>query len=258
MTTWPPEYDLIFLKQIDSTNAEGIRRSNFLEKSTWIMAEVQTSGRGRRGRTWLMDRDNFAATLVLRAELSLKEAALRSFVASLALRDTFVRHCKNEESFKLKWPNDVLLHGGKVAGILLESSGKGEGIDSLIIGIGANLTSAPTKGEVDFSSGSPVSVKKVLGLQISSNDFLYTLAHSFKYYDDKIKNSGFKEIKKEWLKHAAKLNEEVIARVGMKEIRGIFRDISNDGSLIIESLEGKKKIAAADVYFGEDKNAFSS
>ena len=95
-------------------------------------------------------------------------------------------------------------------------------------------------------------------MQISSNDFLYTLAHSFKYYDDKIKNSGFKEIKKEWLKHAAKLNEEVIARVGMKEIRGIFRDISNDGSLIIESLEGKKKIAAADVYFGEDKNAFSS
>ena len=66
MTTWPPEYDLIFLKQIDSTNAEGIRRSNSLEKSTWIMAEVQTSGRGRRGRTWLMDRDNFAATLVRR------------------------------------------------------------------------------------------------------------------------------------------------------------------------------------------------
>ena len=170
MTTWPPEYDLIFLKQIDSTNAEGIRRSNFLEKSTWIMAEVQTSVRGLRGRAWLMDRDNFAATLVLRTEISLKEAALRSFVASLALRDTFVRHCKNEESFKLKWPNDVLLHGGKVAGILLESSGKGEGIDSLIIGIGANLTSAPTKGEVDFSSGSPVSVKVLEDLLVSVDE----------------------------------------------------------------------------------------
>ena len=258
MTSWPPEYDRIFLKQIDSTNAEAIRRSCFLEKSTWIMAELQTSGRGRRGRAWLMDRDNFAATLVLRTKISLKEAALKSFVASLALRYTFVRHCKNEGSFKLKWPNDVLLNGGKVAGILLESSGKGKFIDSLIIGIGANLASAPLRSEVDFSSGSPVSVKNVLGLQISPNDFLYTLARSFKYYDDEIKNTGFKGIKTEWLKHAAKLNEEVIARVGLKEIRGIFRDISDDGSLIIENLEGIKEIAAADVYFGEDKNAFSN
>ena len=145
MTSWPTEYDRIFLKQIDSTNAEAIRRSCFLEKSTWIVAELQTSGRGRRGRAWLMDRDNFAATLVLRTKISLKEAALKSFVASLALRYTFVRHCKNEGSFKLKWPNDVLLNGGKVAGILLESSGKGKFIDSLIIGIGANLASAPLR-----------------------------------------------------------------------------------------------------------------
>ena len=128
----------------------------------------------------------------------------------------------------------------------------------MIIGIGANLASAPLRSEVDFSSGSPVSVKNVLGLQISPNDFLYTLARSFKYYDDEIKNTVFKGIKTEWLKHAAKLNEEVIARVGLKEIRGIFRYIYDDGSLIIENLKGMTEIAAADVYFGEDKNAFSN
>ena len=93
---------------------------------------------------------------------------------------------------------------------------------------------------------------------ITSGNFKILKLNVIEGNEDEIKNTGFKGIKTEWLKHAAKLNEEVIARVGLKEIRGIFRDISDDGSLIIESSEGKQEIAAADVYFGEDKNAFSN
>jgi len=251
MTSWPSEYDRIILNEVDSTNSEAIRRSKSLEKSTWIMAELQTLGKGRRGRSWLMSRDNFAATLVLKTNISIKEAALRSFVASLALRATFITYCKNEESFKLKWPNDVLLNGGKVAGILLESIGKEAFIDNLIIGIGANLANAPSRNEVDKSSGSPVSVFGELGIKVPPKDFLFTLAQHFKFYEDKIRNFGFIEIKKEWLKYAAKLNGQIIARVGSKQVKGTFINVNDYGSLVINTSKGIKEIAAAEVYFGE-------
>ena len=250
MISWPAGYDRIILKETDSTNAEAIRRIDTFSKPTWILTELQTSGKGRRGRTWLMPKGNFAATLVLKPQSSLRVAALRSFVASIALRAAFVVHCASSEKFKLKWPNDVLLSGGKVAGILLESIGKGPIVDSLLIGIGANLVSAPEIDELDFSySGSPVSIKQTLGLDISPVEFLTTLANQFKLYDDQIQSSGFHAIRTEWLSHAAKLNQTVIARFGSSEVKGIFEKIDDDGSLILKTSTGLKKIAAADVYF---------
>lgn len=252
MVSWPAGYDRIILKETDSTNAEAIRRIDSFSKPTWILTERQTSGKGRRGRAWLMPKGNFAATLVLKPQSSLRLAALRSFVASLALRSAFVIHCGSSDKFKLKWPNDVLLSGGKVAGILLESIGKGDKVDSLLIGIGANLVNSPEIQEVDLSSGSPVNIMKTLGVNIPPIDFLTTLANQFKVYDDKIRERGFDIIRTEWLSHAAKLNQMIIARVGSSEIKGIFENIDDDGSLILNTSAGIKKIAAADVYFEEN------
>ena len=252
MVSWPAGYDRIILKETDSTNAEAIRKIGSFRKPTWILTQLQTSGRGRRGRTWLMPKGNFAATLVLKPQSSLRLAALRSFVASIALRSAFVIHCGSDEKFKLKWPNDVLLSGGKVAGILLESIGKGSMVNNLLIGIGANLVSAPEMHEVDFSSGSPVSIKQTLGLDILPVEFLTTLANQFKIYDDQIQTKGFDVIRTEWLSHAAKLNQTIIARVGSSEVKGIFVKIDDDGSLVLNTSAGIKKIAAADVYFEEN------
>ena len=92
---------------------------------SWPMR--QTAARGRRGRAWAMPEGNFAATLVLRPPERPEQVALRSFVAALALFDAFAAATGRPSSFALKWPNDVLLNGGKVAGILLESAGQGGG-----------------------------------------------------------------------------------------------------------------------------------
>ena len=108
MVSWPAGYDRIILKETDSTNAEAIRRIQSFSKPTWILTERQTSGKGRRGRAWLMPKGNFAATLVLKPQSSLRLAALRSFVASLALRSAFVIHSRSSDKFKLKSPNEEM------------------------------------------------------------------------------------------------------------------------------------------------------
>ena len=130
--------------------------------------------------------------------------------------------------------------------------GKGDKVDSLLIGIGANLVNSPEIQEVDLSSGSPVNIMETLGLTIPPIDFLTTLANQFKVYDDKIRERGFDIIRTEWLSHAAKLNQMIIARVGSSEIKGIFENIDDDGSLILNTSAGIKRIAAADVYFEEN------
>ena len=131
------------LDTVDSTNAEAARMAPHLAGPLWILAGAQTAGRGRRARAWASPRGNFHATLALQPREPADRVALRSFAAALALRDAFVALTDLPQSFALKWPNDVLLNGGKVAGILLESSGAGQGVQHLSIGIGVNLIAAP-------------------------------------------------------------------------------------------------------------------
>ena len=111
------------LAEVDSTLNEAARRFDTLRGPTWILALHQTAARGRRGRDWRHPAGNFAATFVLPGPLQPATAALRSFVASLALYDAFAAATGRPGSFALKWPNDVLLNGGKVAGMLLETIG---------------------------------------------------------------------------------------------------------------------------------------
>ena len=252
MVSWPVGYDLVILKETDSTNKEAIRRIGSLKKPTWIITEIQTEGKGRRGRTWLMPKGNFAATLMLKPNTLIRESALQSFVMALAVRSSFIIHFGNSDKFKLKWPNDVLLNNGKVAGILLESIGKGREVDNLLIGIGINLANAPKTHEVDPSSGSPVSIKEELGLTLSPIDFLYTLADQYIIYDNKINNEGFDLIRSEWIAHAANLEKQIVARLGSTEIKGSFLKIDDNGTLVLKNSNGIKKITAADIHFEEN------
>ena len=95
MVSWPVGYDLVILKETDSTNKEAIRRIGSSKKPTWIITEVQTEGKGRRGRTWLMPKGNFAATLMLKPNTLIRESALQSFVMALAVRSSFIIHFGN-------------------------------------------------------------------------------------------------------------------------------------------------------------------
>lgn len=215
-----------------------------LRGPAWILAGEQTAARGRRGRAWSTPAGNFAGTLVMAQTGSPANSALRSFVASLALREAFVEVTGQADAFALKWPNDVLLKGGKVAGILLETVG-----EHLIIGIGVNLRHAPTPDQVEAGAVTPVSVFSATGVHVQPEAFLDALASSYARFEDQFITYGFAPIRTAWLSHAARIGEVVTARTMRDETVGVFEDVDAAGNLILNTAKGRVSITAADVYF---------
>ena len=238
------------LDAVDSTNAEAARVARFLTEPTWIMAHIQTAARGRRGRAWEMPPGNFAATLLMWPEGLPAVVALRSFVAALALFDACVALSGRAESFALKWPNDVLVNGGKLAGILLESAGQARGVSHLAVGIGVNLAAAPDMGAVEAGALMPVSLLGELGISVTPEDFLALLAPAFAHWEALLTAEGFAPIRTAWLARAARLGERLLARTGTETYDGRFEGIDDRGALVLATADGRKVIAAADVFFG--------
>jgi BirA family biotin operon repressor/biotin-[acetyl-CoA-carboxylase] ligase len=234
------------MDSVGSTLSEALRMAPALAGPTWLMAHEQTAARGRRGRAWATPRGNFAGTLVLPMADPPQVAALRSFVAALALFDAFVTVTGKPADFALKWPNDVLLQGGKVAGILLESAGP-----HLIIGIGVNLIAAPDAAEVEAGATRPVSLSSALGITVRPEDFLTALAGAYAPLETQFVAHGFAPLRRAWLDRAARLGEVITARTMRDEWRGTFEDVDADGNLILRTAKGPLAIAAADVYFDD-------
>ncbi|WP_194095969.1 biotin--[acetyl-CoA-carboxylase] ligase [Marivivens aquimaris] len=243
---WPEGYDLVVLDEVDSTMAEAARRAASIRVPTWIMALRQTAGRGRRGRAWDNPAGNLAATLISKPDLTPMDAALRSFLAANALFEALALYV-DRTRLATKWPNDVLLDGGKVAGILLESSGAGNRISWLSIGIGVNLAHTPRAAE--GATFAPVSLFEAIEKTIEPEEFLATLANAYATQEQKLLYFGFERIRRDWLAQAARLGEQITARTTNDEFTGTFDGIDDDGNLILVTAKGPKVIAAADVYF---------
>jgi len=241
---WPPGTGRLILEETDSTNAEAARRAGSLALPVWIMARRQTAARGRRGRPWAMPEGNFAATLVLR-EADPGRAALRSFVAALALAEALDATAPGA-AVALKWPNDVLLNGGKVAGILLESVARGQAV---AVGIGVNLAAAPAPGTLEPGALRPVSVAGETGHATDPEHFLALLAAAFARWEGRFAAFGFAPVRAAWLARAARLGERIVARTGEGALAGRFEDIAEDGALVLATPEGRRAIHAAEVFF---------
>ena len=213
------------------------------------MAHEQTAGRGRRARPWVSPRGNFYGTLILRPTEPAAIVALRSFAAALALREAFVALTDLPRAFQLKWPNDVLLNGGKVAGILLESQQSGAGVAHLAIGIGVNLTQAPDPAQMESGATAPVNLLAETGLRITPEAFLAHLGPAYARWEHVFTTQGFGPLRSEWLSHAARLGETIRARTGTQSHEGRFETIDASGALILLQPHGPVAISAAEVFF---------
>ncbi len=234
----------VILASVDSTNAEAFRRAPGLAGPLWILAGEQTAGRGRRARPWASPPGNFHGTLAMRVTEPPATVALRSFVAALALRDAFVALTAQPQAFTLKWPNDVLLNGGKVAGILLEASGA-----TLAIGIGVNLIAAPPPEAVEPGALRPVSLKGETGLNVPPEAFLDALAPAYAARESAFRQGGFAALRADWLAHAARLGQRITARTGTDSREGIFDTVDGSGNLILRQGAATLAIPAAEVFF---------
>lgn len=249
MSGWPVQYARRVLSKVDSTNAEAARIAAEITQPTWILALEQTAGRGRRGRAWENPKGNFAATLLIQPNEEPHLTALRSFVAALALHEAFVTVTGRPEAFGLKWPNDVLLNGGKVAGILLESVSIHHGVHALAIGIGVNLVGAPDPAVLEPRAMRPVDLLSETGARVTPEEFLDILAPAYAAFEDQFKTYGFAPIRQAWMARAAKLGEVITARTGNTERVGTFEALDEHGNLVLRTSQGREAIPAADVFF---------
>ena len=240
----PDPYRALILDEIDSTNEEAKRRAEVGEAGgLFILARTQTAGRGRRGREWASGKGNLFATLLLRPQVTPQKAAELSFVAANAVAETF--ESLGASSATVKWPNDVLLAGAKAAGILLESSARNARLDWLAIGMGLNLSSAPTstpypatslKAETGCSPPDPAEVLPILA------------GHWARGYEG-WEEEGFTRVRASWLARAEGLGRRIIARLEAEEIAGNFVDLSETGELVMDTREGRRLISAGEIFF---------
>ena len=233
----------------DSTNAHGLREASALSGPAWFLAAEQTAGRGRRARAWASPRGNFHATLVMSPTEPAATVALRSFAAALALREACVQLTGLPQAFQLKWPNDVLLNGGKLAGILLESMAEGPSVAHLAVGFGVNLIAAPDPVLLDPNALAPVTLLQETGLRVTPERFLDSLAPAYAHWEQRFTSEGFAPLRAAWLKHAARLGETITARTGTLTRVGRFTTIDPNGALVLDTARGPIAIPAAEVFF---------
>lgn len=187
--------------------------------------------------------------MVMHPAETAKVVALRSFVAALALREAFVALTGLPASFTLKWPNDVLLNGGKVAGILLESAALCTEQATLCIGIGVNLIAAPDAAMVEPGAVPPVSLLAETGIRVTPEAFLDALAPAYARLEAQFTTTGFAAIRLDWLARAARLGEAIRARTGDTTRQGVFETIDDSGNLILRTPQATVAIPAAEVFF---------
>lgn len=232
---------------LDSTNAQCLRAVREGEAGPlWIVAHRQTSGKGRRGRQWVSESGNLFASLLFPVTCDVMTASGLSFVTALAVRDVLVDILQNQDRVKCKWPNDVLVDGKKISGILLESAAQGRGdLEAVIIGIGINITHHPQETLYPATN-----IQDALGAEYSRQSVFEGLATSMAHWTDLWEKQGFEPIGKAWKNCAIGLGEEIIVRLPNEEIKGKFIDLDASGALILEANGEKRHISAGDVFFG--------
>lgn len=235
--------------EIDSTNAEARRRAEAGETGPlWIAARRQTSGRGRYGRAWDSAHENLAATLLTQTDKPPAEAAQVSFVAALAVTDLASAYVP-AALISLKWPNDVLVAGDKVSGVLVESGVAATGGLWLAVGLGVNLASHPENTErrathlgahLRADRTAPPDLETALG----------ELAKAFERWWALWLREGFAPLQAAWTQSAGGLGRPVVARLGAEEVRGMAEALEGDGALRVRLADGTaRRITAGDVFF---------
>ena len=229
-------YRLVRHDQIDSTNSEARRLAEAGERGpVWITADRQTAGRGRRGRAWEQGEGNLAATLLIHPT---GDFAQLSFAAALAVAE-MVEAFAPGAAITVKWPNDVLANGKKLAGILLES-----GPGWLAIGIGVNLVSHPEGTEFPATSLAQLGIAPP-----SSQDALALLAARFGHWYGAWMNQGFETLRTAWLARAGGLGAPIRARLPHETRHGVFEGIDASGALLLNEQGEVHAITAGEVFF---------
>jgi BirA family transcriptional regulator, biotin operon repressor / biotin---[acetyl-CoA-carboxylase] ligase len=237
-------YRLIAFPEIGSTNTEGLSRAKAGERGPlWLVTAHQTAGKGRRQRAWTSPPGNLAASLLEVMDITPPAAATLGFAAGLALAQALRAA---QIPAQLKWPNDVLLDGAKLSGILLEAEPASGGL-AVVVGIGVNVVSAP--------QGTPyrATCLREIGSALTAERLFAGLSDA--WADARslwAAGKGMPELRQRWLAHAAGVGGPVAVNLGGRTISGRFETIDENGYLIVMTADGSRvPISSGDVFFGD-------
>ena len=215
-----------------------------------FLAIEQTAGRGRHGRHWDSQKGGMYLSVLLRPSVPVDQWFALSFAASLAVleavRSQLATHLSSAEMPQtgLKWPNDVIVAGGKISGILLEVEGK-----ALIVGSGVNI--APV-GRVGSQNIAPIALADIWPDGAGELPQPYDLATAYldrlAFWYDRFCQSGFGPIRDAWLENALFLGQQVAVQCDAKVLSGSFHDLGMDGTmLLLDDLGQTRHITTGDV-----------
>ena len=241
---------------LGSTNAEALARARAGARGPlWLVAQRQTAGRGRRGRAWASPPGNLYATLLTTDPSPARRAAELSFVAALAIHDAIVEIAPDLASaphlpaapdrvprLALKWPNDVLVDGAKVAGILIE----GESGPPLAVAVGIGVNCAHHPAAVEF----PATDLAAARVSIMPDRLLRALSRTMLgRIGQWAGGQGFASIRAEWLDRATGLGAPIRVAIGDAALEGRFDRLDAAGHLVLGLPDGTTRtIAAGDVF----------
>ena len=241
---------ILSFDQLDSTNSEAQRQLEAgVKLPLWVFTKEQTLGRGRRGREWVSQAGNLFCSGVYPLSETAAHDAQKSFVAALAIYDTLAEYV-DPQLLSIKWPNDVLLDGKKVSGILLERFASG-----LCIGVGINLMSRP-EGVTDQAT---TCVMDYIAEELLNDPepilempepVLAILAAKYSAWSKRHDAEGFALIRDTWLERAARIGEQVTVSLANERFTGYAEGLDMEGALIVRLGSGElRHIHAGDIFF---------
>lgn len=239
---------LFVFDSIDSTNACAKTLAEAgTEEGSVVISEFQTQGRGRQGRPWKAEPEsNLLFSTLLRPRLSKEQAGILTFFAAVSVANAVER--LTGQPVECKWPNDLMLNGKKLCGILLENSVQKDSIAYSVIGIGLNVNQKSFDNDL---ASSATSLFKETGKRLDRKKiFQSALAEMDQFYED-IQKGKFESILKQWNSRCSMFGHPVSIRQGDTTISGNAVGLSPDGGLIVKTPEQTITLYAGDVSLGK-------
>jgi len=242
-----PDWRHLDLPTVGSTNAEAMALASAGDAGNlWVTAGEQTAGRGRRGRDWSSPPGNLYASVLLIDPAPVAQLGALPLVAAVAVREA-IAACglPAETRLAIKWPNDILLNGGKCCGMLLESQNLPDGRLAVVVGCGINIVSYPDPGLYRATA---------LNREGVSATPAVLFAHLARAFDRVLAlwdgSRGVSAVRDQWLLHAQGIGETIAVNLANARIEGLFEGIDADGVLLLRTGEGTvRPISAGDLFF---------
>ena len=239
--------NIVYFREIDSTNirAKDLAAGGASE-GTVVVAEKQTKGKGRRGRSWFSPRgDGIYASLILRPAIPPGEASRITLMTAVAVAETLLSLTQLE--VRIKWPNDILINGKKIAGILTEISTGMEEVDYIVVGLGINVNT-PSESFPEEIRGKATSILIETGRQFSRALLIRACLRWYENYYEMFKKGGFESVMRRWRELADIGGQRIMVDVIGKKYIGEVQDVDNDGVLILKDNLGRyHRILSGDI-----------